>query len=730
MSIGATTPEQRMRSWQHHRQLENDSIFKHLEWRSVGPRLQGGRIECLAIDPGNSTMYVGAGSGNLWKSVNNGTTWRPVFEKESTFAMGDVAVSRSNPEVVWVGTGEVLMARSSYAGTGAFKSTDGGETWQHMGLSDTHHIGRVLIDPHDQNVVYVAAIGRLYTDNEQRGLFKTTDGGTTWKKVLYVDKKTGVTDVVMDPADNKTLYATTWQHTRKAWNHEDFGPGSGVYKSTDAGTTWTKLAGGLPDGGDLGRVGVDVAPSNPNVLYAICDCRGDAEGLYRSNDKGTTWKKVNQERVRAGYDFCMVKVSPDNENEVYVPGQKTYRSLDGGATFRQIQGTLVHLLRHGSKVLHLDAHAFWIDPQNPDHLVLGNDGGVHVSYDRGATWLHLNNLPIGEFYAVSYDMATPYNIFGGTQDNAALFGPATHKPADDAPDAWRHVYLDPWGGGDSYFTLVDPSDPKTVYYEHQFGGLRRKDMQSGQSKGIRPRAPEGDERLKFNWMTPFFISHYGSSTLYCGANRLFKSTDRGDTWDVVSPDLSTRPEPERQGNVPFGTITTLSESPLREGLLVAGTDDGNVQITQDDGEHWTNVRAELPDKWVSRVVASRYHEETVYVTLTGYRDDDFSAYVYASSDFGKTWTSIAANLPAESINVIAEDPTSERVLYVGTDLGVYVSIDAGGSWHSLCNHLPTTPAHDLFVHPRENELVIGTHGRSVFVLDAKEIQAAVQASAR
>ena len=474
-------------------------------------------------------------------------------------------------------------------------------------------------------------------------------------------------------------------------------------------------------------VGLDVAASNPNVLYAICDCRSDDEGVYRSDDKGTTWKKVNRDRVRAGYDFCMVKVSPDDENEVYVPGQKTYRSVDGGATYRQITGTLVHLLRHGSKVLHLDAHAFWIDPKNTDHLVLGNDGGLHVSYDRGESWLHLNNIPIGEFYAVSADMATPYNIFGGTQDNAALFGPATHVPADDAPDAWRHVYLDPWGGGDSYFTLVDPTDPNTVYYEHQFGGLRRKDMKSGRSKGIRPRPAEGEAPLRFNWMTPFLISHFDPSTLYCGANRLFKSTDRGDTWMAVSPDLSTQPGPERQGperqgNVPFGTITSVSESPLTEGLLVAGTDDGNVQITRDDGRNWSAINVELPDKWVSRVVASRHRQETAYVTLTGYRDDDFSAYVYASNDSGKTWTSIAANLPAESINVIAEDPADEQVLYVGTDLGVYVSIDTGTTWHSLCNHLPTTPVHDLFVHPRENELVIGTHGRSVFVLDVKEIQ--------
>ena len=712
-----------MRSWQHHVNLKEESIFKDLKWRAVGPRKQGGRIECVTCPAGNSTtLYVGAGAGNLWKSINNGTTWKPIFEHESTFATGDVAVAPSSPNVVWLGTGEVLMARSSFAGTGVFKSTDAGATWRNMGLYDSHHIGRVLIDPQDPNVVYVAALGHLYTYNEQRGLFKTTDGGETWQKILYVDEMTGVSDVVMDPCDNRTLYATAWQRSRKAWNHEDFGPGSGLYKSTDAGETWGKLAGGFPDGDHLGRIWVDVAPSKTNVLYAICDCRGDDEGVYRSDDKGATWKKVNQDRVRAGYDFCMVKVSPDDENEIYLPDQRSYRSTDGGKTYQQIQGTLVHLLPHGSKVLHLDAHAFWINPQDTNHLILGNDGGLHLSYDCGESWLHLNNLPIGEFYAVSADMATPYNIYGGTQDNAALFGPSTHVIADDEPDPWQHVYLDRWGGGDSYATLVDPTDNHTIYYEHQFGDLLRKDMKTGQAKGIRPKLPEGEPRLRFNWMTPFLISQHDPSTLYCGANRLFKSVDRGDTWNVISRDLSTAAERRPQGNVPFGTITTISQSPLCAGLLYVGTDDGNVHVTRDDGRCWTKINDGLPAKWVSRVAASRYEQSTVYVALTGYRDDDFSAYLYASTDGGDTWNSIAGNLPDESVNVVAEDPARKNILYVGTDLGVYVSVDRGVTWQSLCNHLPTTPVYDLFVHPRENELVIGTHGRSVFVLDVKEIQ--------
>lgn len=696
-------------------------------WRSVGPRLQGGRIESIACPKGKTTvMYVGAGSGNLWKSVNNGTTWKPIFEHESTFAIGDVAVAPSDANTVWLGTGERLMARSSYAGTGVFKSTDAGDTWQNTGLRDTHHIGRVVIHPTNADVVYVAAIGHLYSDNEERGLFKTDDAGQTWKKVLYVDAKTGVIDIAMDPKDPDTLYATTWHHERKAWGHVAYGETSGLHKTTDAGKTWTRLAGGFPSGEHVGRIGVDVAATDSSILYAVVDSKhADAEGVYRSADAGKTWRKVNETKVSAGYDFCLVRISPDDANEVYVPGQRTLHSRDGGKTWRQVKGTLVHLLEHGSRVLHLDAHAFLIDPDDPDHLLLGNDGGMHVSYDRGASWLHLNNIPIGEFYALNYDMAKPFRIYGGTQDNAALFGPHDHVPADGSPDAWQHVYLDPWGGGDSYFTPVDPNNPDTVYYEHQFGVMRRKNMATGATKNIRPRG-RALGRLRFNWMTPFFISHFDSNTLYVGTQRVLKSTNRGDAWQPISDDLTTNPGPGRRGNVPFGTITTLSQSKLEKGLLYAGTDDGNVQVTRDDGGTWKRIDKALPEKWVSRVLASRHAKGTVYVTLTGYREDDFSTYLFRSADYGTTWKSLASNLPAESVNVIAEDPKDARILFLGTDLGCYVSIDGGGRWESLCNHLPTTPVHDLFVHPRDRKLVIGTHGRSVFVLDVATIAAKVR----
>ncbi|MEE2888359.1 MAG: hypothetical protein VX951_13090 [Planctomycetota bacterium] len=725
---GATSPGVREQAWQQHMSMAKASPFAELSWRSIGPRKQGGRIEAIACHPSKtSVIYVGAGSGNLWKSVNNGTTWRPVFDSESTFAIGDVAVAPSNPDIVWVGTGERLMARSSYAGTGIFKSTDAGKSWTNMGLRDSHHIGRLVIHPKNPDIVYAAVIGHMYSFNEERGLYRTRDGGKTWKRILYVDTKTGVIDVVMDPSDPDLLFASTWQRDRKAWGHEAYGPGSGLHRTSDGGDSWSKLAGGLPVGEAVGRIGVDIARSDPKHVYAAVDvARGSpGEGVYRSVDRGQTWRKVNQRPVSLGYDFCLIRVSPDDPDEIYLPGQKTMQSTDGGKTYWQVTGTLVHLLEHGSKVLHLDAHALWIDPGDSAHLLLGNDGGLHQSYDRGESWLHLNNIPIGEFYAVGYDMAKPYRILGGTQDNAALVGASDQQSVDGLPDAWQHVYLDPWGGGDSYFTIVDPSDPNTIYYEHQFGALRRKNMLTGKTVSIKPRSARGLPRLRFNWMTPFFLSHYDSKTVYYGANRLFKSVDRGDTWKAISPDLSKRPK--TQGNVPYGTLTSLSESTLAKGMIYAATDDGNVQVTKDDGANWTKIDAGLPAKWVSRVCASRHVRSRVFVSLTGYREDDFSSYVYRSDDAGRTWTSISSGLPGESVNVIAEDPTHPDVLYVGTDLGCYTSVDGGKRWHSLRSDLPTTPVHDLFVHPRAGELVIGTHGRSIYVLGVEPIRKLAQA---
>lgn len=787
----ATSAEERLKAWEQHELMKKSSIFKNLKWRSVGPEFMGGRITDIEVPPGNHfIIYVAVASGNVWKTENNGTTWIPIFDSESTFTIGDIAISPSNPDIIWVGTGESNSSRSSYAGTGVFKSEDGGKTWKNMGLNDSHHIGRILVHPTTPDIVYVAVIGHLYTENEDRGLYKTTDGGKTWRKVLYVSPRTGVIDVAMDPSNPDILYAASWERIRKAWNFTGSGTGSGIWKSVDGGEHWVKLSNGFPAGEHVGRIGLAVAPSNPNVVYALLDNQAQRpiekkEGeltieelkkmkkeeflkidpkildrllrrygvpreytsekviemvkngeltisnivqyvmdanralfeanvvgaeVYRSDDKGETWRKVNEKYIdnfyySYGYYFGNIRVSPDNENKIYILGVPVLTSDDGGKTFKNI----------GGRGVHADHHALWIDSKNPDRLILGNDGGINISYDRGKTWQKINNLPIGQFYTVAVDMEKPYNIYGGLQDNGVVYGPSNHKPEPGVSDPWKTLF-----GGDGAYVQVDPIDSNIVYVESQFGNIARINKKDGSVKRIRPTGKLNEPPLRYNWQTPYLISPHNPFTLYYGANKLFKSLNRGDSWICISPDLTTNPQP--QGNVPYGTITTISESPLKPGLIYVGTDDGNLWVTQNDGASWTKIGQGLPRKWVSRVVASQYEEGTVFVSLTGYRDDDFERYLYMSKDYGKTWVSISGNLPSEPINVIREDPKSKEILYVGTEPGVYVSIDRGKTWHSLCNNLPTTPVHDLIVHPRDEELVIGTHGRSVFVLNVDMIQ--------
>jgi photosystem II stability/assembly factor-like uncharacterized protein len=735
-----TTVPERLAAWDAHQRLAAASPFALLPWRALGPTQQSARIEAIAVPAGNrNTIYVGPSDGNVWKTTNNGLTWQPIFEHESAFAIGDIAVAPSNADVVWVGTGEVQprFAGYTFAGTGVFKSADAGRTWAHMGLTDSHHVAKILIDSRNSEVVYVAAMGHQWTPNTERGVFKTTDGGRTWTRSLFLDDRTGAIDVVMDPSNHDVLYASMWEI--------ETGPRSGVYRTVDAGRTWTKLGGGLPTG-LVGRSNIDVAPSRPDTVYVYLDNRAPLAGgsagrayvggeVYRSDDRGDTWRKANTDDLYPvfsvyGWKFCDIRVSPDNAEEIYILGNRAFHSTDGGRTYSRIGETIRRLRDTQGLVMHLDHHEIWIDPADPNHVLLGNDGGVFSSYDRAQSWLHLNTFPVAQFYSVAVDMAQPYNIYGGTQDDAALYGPSTYSVDDsrNENEPWRHVYLDQWTGGDSFVTLPDPADSRFIYYEHQNGELRRMDtaapsIQTGSSASqpITPRAPRGQPPWRIGWYMPYLISAFDPAMLYAGTSVLAKSTDRGLSWKAVSPDLA-EPAGGDRARVPYGTITMVAESPLQRGLLWVGTEGGKVHVTRDDGATWKDVSGLLPRKWVSRVVASQYAAATAYVSFTGYREDDSRAYVYRTSDFGATWTSIAGNLPAESINVVREDPRNANVLYVGTDAGVYASLDRGATWVSLSATLPTTPVHDLVVHPRDDEIVIGTHGRGVFVLDARPIQ--------
>ncbi len=743
----AALPSQvdRAAAWRRHREMVESSPFREVHWHPVGPRLQGGRIEAIAVHPEQPyTLYVGPGSGNLWKSTNDGLSWTPIFEDQPTFSIGSIAIAPSDPDVVWVGTGETQPRHSgySYAGMGVFVSRDGGASWEHKGLSETHHIGKVVVHPADPDTVYVAAIGHFWSENAERGVFRTRDGGAHWDHVLALGTDTGAVDVVLDPGDPDRVYAAAWQVPH--------GPDSGLHRSTDGGDTWERLSSGLPEGA-TGRAGLAVAHDRPGTVYAFVDdwspwtppeddpeaARSGREivgaALYRSDDHGSTWRKVNQDDLYAtftiyGWKFCDVRVNPQDADEVFVLGNRAYHSTDGGKTFARIGEDILRLHDSKAEIMHLDHHDLWIDPARPDRLLLGNDGGLFTSHDRGATWLHLNTLPIGEFYFVHVepdpDDSQAYTIFGGTQDNAALYGPPTAiEPFRN--DAWQHVFLDPWTGGDAFVTLPDPTRPGLVYYEHQHGAMRVMDLhgESVQSwgpsaKGIRPRPPEGEAEWRFGWYTPFLISHHDPKTLLAGGNKVVRSPDLGETWQAISPDLADEGGGER-AVVPFGTITMLAESPLDADVLYAGTEGGSVHATTDGGASWREVGRShgLPRKWISRVVASSHEQGRLYVAQHGLREDDFAAYLWTSDNGGASWRSLAGGLPAASIHVVREDPTDPDILYVGTDLGVYLSPDRGERWQALCAGLPTTPVHDLAVHAGSGDVVAATHGRSVFVLE-------------
>jgi photosystem II stability/assembly factor-like uncharacterized protein len=715
-----------------------------LEYREIGPAVMGGRIADLAVvESKTQIFYVGTASGGLWKTTNHGTTWESVFDDQPTASIGDVTLAPSNPNIVWVGTGEPQNRQSSPWGNGVYKSTDAGRTWAHMGLEDTHHIGRIVVHPTDPNIVYVAAVGHLWGPNDERGVYRTRDGGATWEKVLFVDENTGTIDLAMDPGDANTVFAAMYQRRRTGWGFNGGGPGSGIYRTLDGGDTWQELKNGLPDG-DMGRIGLDVYRRDGNLVYALieADARapsqgfggggpGPAErksGVYRSTDRGETWEKISDTNPRPMY-YSQIRIDPNDPERIYVLGTQLAISEDGGRTFRN----------DGAEGIHVDHHALWIDPSDSDHLIIGNDGGVSASFDRARSWRMYDNLAIGQFYQVGVDMRDPYYVCGGLQDNSSWCGPSrTLNNYGIKNSDWYDVW-----GGDGFFNVIDPTDYTIVYTESQGGNLARVDVTTGEGARIRPvpRPVEGedeDRSYRFNWNTPVVISAHDPATIYLGANVLLRSPDRGVSWQEISPDVTKQidraelaimgvmgSEPmmsPNDGISTYGNITTIGESPLDPNLIYVGTDDGNIQMTQDGGATWTDLTPNLrgvPERtYVSRIVPSRFVQGRVYATLDGHRNDDFAPYVYVSEDHGGRWQAIAEGLPHSwSVNVIIEHPSNQNLLFLGNEIGVYFSIDRGATWSRLENNLPTVPVDDIVIHGRDNDLVVGTHGRSIWVMD-------------
>ncbi|MDN4165950.1 glycosyl hydrolase [Cytophagales bacterium LB-30] len=790
----ASTAEQLQKAQENHLQKAKQSPLQAVGTREIGPMHQGARIVDIAVSSNPKTYYVAYASGGLFKTENKGITFQPVFDNQGALTIGDIALAPSNDQVIYVGTGESNSSRSSYAGSGVYKSTDAGKTWQWLGLAATQHTGAVVVHPTNPDVVWVGAVGALYTHNKERGVFKSTDGGKTWKHTLYINDSTGIIDLVINPANPNQLFAAAWERTRKAWNFKGSGEGSGIYVSNDGGETWAKTGEGFPSGKGVGRIGLDISPANPNIVYAlldnqeegkvekkdeekkglqaseiramsaeqflaiedaaldaylkdnrypaqytakkvkadvkageyttkdIADFLGDANAalfetevkgaeVYRSEDGGKTWKMMNEYRIDGvyysyGYYFGRIRVSPTDANSIYILGVPLLMSENGGKTYTRIDSL-------GD--VHVDHQAIWIDPADPAHVLLGNDGGLYESYDKGAYWNHINNMKVAQMYTLSVDMQKPYHVYSGLQDNGSMHGPSRARFDADQGDGWKDVY-----GGDGMFIFSDPRDTEVIYTGFQFGNYFRIDRNTGDYQYITPTRAIGEEPYRFNWRTPLLMSAFNPDILYMGAQKVFRSVDAGKTWSSISEDL-TKNKP--QGNVPFSTLSILEESPLAYGLLYAGSDDGNVYVTRNDGGAWELISKNLPaDLWVSSIHPSNHAKGEVYVSLTGYRNDHFAPYIYKSTDYGQTWQSIVGDLPYEAVNVVIQDPVEPSLLYCGTDHGTYVSFNSGKNW-DLITAIPNVASYEMLVHPRENELVVATHGRGVFIVDVKPMQA-------
>ncbi|MFM9873115.1 MAG: WD40/YVTN/BNR-like repeat-containing protein [Fimbriimonadaceae bacterium] len=779
----------RLDAFEKRNAMLKDSIFQQIKWRNVGPEVQGGRVVDIDVAmKAGKKVFVAFATGGLWTTENLGQSWTPIFDDQSSYGIGDIAVTPDG-KTIWVGTGEANSQRTSYAGTGVFVSRDGGETWKNMGLTESQHIGQVEIDPKDPNTVYVAALGPLYSQGGQRGLYKTTDGGKSWNLVLKGDDRTGCMDVKIDPRGNGVIYAAMWERDRRAWNILESGPGSAVWKSADNGKTWTKMA-GLPNGMDMGRTALAVAPSQPDTVYAFIDGQGgdretgdadeyqaggtltfsrfrkmtdaavkgldekelsrflrplipqdskpddvakkvvsgemsrselsdlmkkrnpavfDADPeqaqIYRSDNAGKTWVKTRP-RIgdHGGYYWNEAIVSPFDQNEVYTLGLLILKSKNAGGSWEAI-----------GRRNHVDHHALWIDPTDGKFMLNGNDGGIYASFDSGNSWTHWNNLPVGQLTTIGVDNKPTYNIFGGLQDNGTMKGPNTYRPGISDINLWNDI-----GGGDGSAIAVDPrGDGDIVYGASQFGSFYFFDQANNQRRFVQPTGIKDNPALRFNWIAPILISKFQPDIIYAGSQRLHRSFDQGRTWEVISGDL-TKDMPN--GDVPYSSLTTLSESPFRFGQIYVGADDGSVKYTPDTGLTWKDIATPAQDRWVTRIVASSHKNGRVYCTQNGYRQDEWTPYVWVSEDFGANWKSIAANLPFEPVNTIREDSTNPDILYVGTDMGVYVSMDRGGSWIAYGAGIPNTPVHDLVIQDKAEDMVIASHARSAWVVSVKPIR--------
>ncbi|UCC49744.1 MAG: hypothetical protein JSV41_06185 [Gemmatimonadota bacterium] len=704
-------------------------LLSGLRFRSIGPAVTGGRIhdvEALPDDP--STIYLATASGGLWKSINKGTTWTPIFDNQPVSTFGDVAIAPANPLVIWAGTGEQNNRQSTSWGNGVYRSNDGGQTWTHLGLDETRHIGRVLVHPSDPEIAYVAALGNLWAPSRERGVYKTSDGGATWSQVLFVDTLTGVVDLVMDPSNPTTLYAAAYQRLRRTWGFNGGGPGSGIYKTTDGGRSWRKLENGIP-AGDKGRIGLAIAATNSRVLNAIIQHADTLmeSGVYRSEDGGESWERVNRLNRRPMY-YSHIYIDPTNEYRIYVLATSFYMSEDGGRTFRTMPTRPTYDVG-----VHSDFHALWIDPNDSRHFYLVGDAGLYESWDRGATYIRINNLPIGQFYAIGVDMRDPYYIYGGMQDNHSWMGPSrTRSWTGIINDEWRQI-----GFGDGMYHQPDPTNYRYVYGNSENGELTLLDPETGDRVDIQPHPREGEPPYRFDWVTPSLLSQHDPRVVYFGGNHLFISRDRGVSWDGTV-DLTRQIDRDtlrlmgvlgsdsmlskNDGTESFGEITSIAESPLDPKILWVGTDDGNLQVSRDGGYTWTEVSRNVEDvpdgTYVSRVIASAIAPGVAYVTFDAHRDGDFAPYVFRTEDFGDGWTALMSDLPPEgSVNVIREHPRNPNLLFLGTEHALFVSMNAGRNWTHFKSNLPTTLYDDLVIHPHDDDLIVATHGRSLWILD-------------